>query len=162
MTATVRRLVAADGAVRKLIQPNDLIASAVVDAVMADMEPEYARELAAVDPLALEAFAATRVPTHGQRARLQVRDSAIAALARSGWDASEIARELARYAGTSWNRDRLESTCPARYVGTPRALFWLAMKCVPRRLTRQRIVQLIENIEGECKSAPPLDLQRLG
>ena len=144
------------------IRPERLIAAERVVAILAMLSPETAAELATVEPLALEAYAAKREQVSPDQARFAVRDEAIRSLAAAGMSAADIEREMARYEASAWCRDRLVDDMPARYAGRPQAMFWLAFKCNPVGLKRRRIAQLIENVESSWQSEPPSDCQGVG
>ena len=59
----------------------------------------------------------------------------------------QMARELQRYAGTAWIRDRIEVTCPERLAGKPQGDFWAILELVPRSLSGDRIRAILAQIE---------------
>jgi hypothetical protein len=129
-------------------RPDELIAAEVAMAVISKLPPERASALAGVDPLALEAYAGKRNQAGTRRAIDFVRNRAIWRLARHhGLSPTEIEREMARYEGNGWQRDRLVDDMPARYACRPQELLWLAFKCVPRPLKRRYITEVIEIVE---------------
>lgn len=133
-------------------RPEAMVLDRLVGMVMARLPAELAAAAARCDPRILEAYASARRAEDLRASELAVRDAAITELARLGLSASEIAREMDRYAGNGWLRDRLSKHMPARYIGRPAAHLWLAFKCHPFPLKRARITQIIENVESGCYS----------
>ncbi|TGQ87695.1 hypothetical protein EN851_27125 [Mesorhizobium sp. M8A.F.Ca.ET.208.01.1.1] len=136
------------------------LATATVGLVLADLDEAERMALAGVDAGSLLAFAKALSPMHKQRAALVVRDGAILQLAALGLSAADIEREMDRYAGNGWRRDRILDVCPPRYAGRPQAWLWMAMNAHPHPLSRRRIAEVLEKVETVWRPAPPSDRQR--
>ncbi|GJD64415.1 hypothetical protein [Methylobacterium frigidaeris] len=106
-------------------------------------------------------FGVARVPGHGSWWRaeaLDARDAALRALAAAfhageppARQAAAIRSALLTYAASAWRLDRVETSPPARYIGTAREMLFDALRAcdeVPSTSHIQRI--LVGSRSGRC------------
>lgn len=84
-------------------------------------------------------------PEHVRRALLkEERDQAIrSAVEIFDLSAAALAIELARYASSSWLRERALETCPPRHVGRLQAHLWHALRAHPHVIGERQISRII-------------------
>lgn len=77
-------------------------------------------------------------------AAIQRRDAALIEAARR-FDLAPpaLAERLARYAATSWLRERDLSACPARHAGQIEALLWAALRARPHVLSVRQVREVL-------------------